>query len=161
MVFRHTRFGVLLPDNTPPRHCDNPSDFNDLASMLPKAAVLYGFHITHFLWPNIIFFPTQNSKFPLTLTTVFRRNTHPCPERSRRDDIRFTIPEPLILNPRCARVLARPIYTAPSPLARRKALPFLPYLSALYGQNFQSKLHLPRVKIKDLKIFLIPFCIRS
>ena len=46
MVSRYTRFRVLLPDNTPPPHCDNPCDFNGLASMLPKVRVSYGFRIT-------------------------------------------------------------------------------------------------------------------
>jgi len=46
MVSRYTRFRVLLPDNTPQPHSDNPCDFNGLASMLPKVGVLYGLRIT-------------------------------------------------------------------------------------------------------------------
>jgi len=50
MVSRYTRFRALLADNAPPRHCDNRSNFNGLASMFPKVGILYGFRITHFLW---------------------------------------------------------------------------------------------------------------
>jgi hypothetical protein len=46
MVSGYTRIRVMLADNRPLPHCDNRYDFNGLASMLPKGAVLYGFRIT-------------------------------------------------------------------------------------------------------------------